>query len=118
MGQQRQSKKWRVYAQDFETGAEYRAAVEQALLDTYPLLHDGGRGVIVAPIRVKVRDEVAGDEVYVTAGVTFEEVFIPAARMREPEVPAEEPGVELVPHGLTEEELAAHFPVVEPASVE
>lgn len=116
MGQQRQSKRWVVYAQDFESTAEFRGAVEQELVDAYPLLTRGGRGVVVAPIRMKATDEVSGEEMYVTVGVTFEEVFIPAARVREPAT--DEPGVEIVPADLTDLELEAHFPVVDAASVE
>lgn len=77
MAQERKSKAWTVYADPDETEERFRARVEQELVDIFPLAYRGGRGVIVAPLRRQVWDEVSQREVYVTIGFAFEEVFMP-----------------------------------------
>lgn len=80
MAQERKGREWVILADDFETDGDFRSAVEQDLVDIFPMANRGGRGVIVAPLRVQ--DDTG---VYFTAGFAFEEVFMPAVRQREPE---------------------------------
>lgn len=91
-------REWVLLAKHYDTDQDFRAAVENALVDIYPISFWGGRGVMVAPLRVQ--DGSTGS--YVTVGFAFEEVWMPA--LKTPEPPAE----------LTEEEIAEHFPAGEP----
>lgn len=91
MATERKGREWVIRADEFDSDADFRVAVEQELVDIFPMANRGGRGVIVAPLRVQDGDG------YYTAGFAFEEVFMPAVRAREPEVPE--------PHPITDEEL-------------
>lgn len=84
MAQERKSRAWAIYAEHYESDAEFRGAVEQALVDIFPLGFYSGRGVIVAPLRVQ--DDEGG---YATIGFAFEEVFMPAVRRQAEEGPEE-----------------------------
>lgn len=90
MGQERKGREWAVYARDYGSDAEFRAAIEQELVDIYAMTYRSGRGVIVAPLRAR------DDDGYFTAGYAFQEVFMPAVRPAEPE-PVAEPEPDLEP---------------------
>lgn len=79
MGQDSKSRTQTLYARDFASDNDFRAAIEQKLVDIFPVL-DWGRGVTVAPIRVQ-----KADGTYATEGAAFQEVFMPAVRAVEPE---------------------------------
>lgn len=79
--QERKGREWVLLAKHYESDADFRAAVENALVDIFAISYWGGRGVCVAPLRVK--DEATGT--YVTVGFAFEEVWMPALKSPEPE---------------------------------
>lgn len=91
-------REWVLLAEHYETDDDFRRAVENALVDIYAISFWGGRGVMVAPLRV----QDAGGR-YATVGFAFEEVWMPA--LKAPEVPHAE---------LSEDEIAEHFPDREP----
>lgn len=108
MGQQRKNREWLVAERDYETEEEFRAAVEQRLVDIFAISFYSGRGVIVSPLRAKVDGE------YRTLGFHFEETFIPAVRLAQPEASEPEPEPPALSDELTQDELDEHFPPQEP----
>lgn len=90
-------REWVLLAKHYDTDQDFRAAVENALVDIYPISFWGGRGVMVAPLRVQ--DGSTGS--YVTVGFAFEEVWMPAIR------PGEGPLKPLPPHS---HEMAGELP--------
>jgi len=90
VGQERKGRTWTVYEHEHE---DFRAAVEQTLVDIWPFVFYGGRGIMVAPLRVQ-----KDDGTYETRGIAFSEEFVPAVHETEPPE-ADEP--------LTEGELIA-----------
>jgi hypothetical protein len=96
VAQEREGRTWTIYAHEFGSEADFRATVEQALVDIYAIVHWRGMGITVTPLRTLIEDG------------TFAEVFMPAVKQRVVEPPAPE---------LTDEEMAEHFPP-EPVAAE
>jgi hypothetical protein len=67
-------REWVLLAKHYDTDSDFRAAVENALVDIFPISFWGGRGVMVAPLRVQ------DGQTYVTVGFVFEEVWMPAVK--------------------------------------
>ncbi len=102
MASERKGREWVILAEHFESDADFRSAVEQELVDIFPMANRGGRGVIVAPLRVKDGDA------YYTAGFAFEEVFMPAVREREPTLePITDGELDRDAHARTQEPIEA-----------
>jgi hypothetical protein len=103
VAQEREGRTWTIYAHEFGSEADFRATVEQALVDIYAIVHWRGMGITVTPLRTLIEDGT-----YRTEGFAFAEVFMPAVKQRVVEPPAPE---------LTDEEMAEHFPP-EPVAAE
>jgi hypothetical protein len=79
---ERGKRAWMIWSEEYDTEAEFRAAVENELVGLENIGHRMGGGFVVSPVRERIQSQ-AGEE-FVTIAWRFENVFVPAVSRREP----------------------------------
>jgi hypothetical protein len=100
------SREWIISREQFETEDDFRNAVAQELAAFEHLGFRTGRALVATPLRLPTHRPLDAKEDWITVGWTFREVFVPAARLVEPE--PEAPSLEVLDG---EEEPASLEPV-------